>query len=34
MQQTIDDFIQLGFKDEVLEKVFYQNAASLLKLGN
>jgi uncharacterized protein len=34
MQQTIADFMQLGFKDEVLEKVFYQNAASLLKLGN
>ncbi|KQT43883.1 MULTISPECIES: amidohydrolase family protein [unclassified Methylophilus] len=33
MQQTIDDFIQLGFKDEVLEKVFYSNAAGLLNLG-
>jgi uncharacterized protein len=33
MKQTIDDFAALGFKDAVLEKVFYQNAARLLKLS-
>lgn len=33
MKQTIDDFAALGFKDAVLEKVFYQNAAQLLKLS-
>ncbi|MGX8882439.1 amidohydrolase family protein [Methylovorus sp. SPW-M1] len=30
MQQTVQDFAALGFKDEVLDKVFYQNAARLL----
>jgi uncharacterized protein len=33
MKQTVDDFIQLGFKDQVLEKVLYQNAAKLLNLA-
>lgn len=32
MRQTVDDFIRLGWKDGVLEKVLYENARGLLKL--
>ena len=32
MKQTVDDFAALGFKDEVLDKVFYQNAERVLKI--
>lgn len=32
MKQTVDDFAALGFKDSVLDKVFYQNAQQLLKI--
>ncbi|ROH84481.1 amidohydrolase [Pseudomethylobacillus aquaticus] len=33
MRQSVDDFSALGFKDAVLDKVFYQNAARLLKIS-
>ncbi|PPD10619.1 amidohydrolase family protein [Methylophilus sp.] len=33
MEQTVADFAALGFKDAVLEKVFYQNAARVLNLS-
>jgi len=33
MKQTVDDFAALGFKDAVLDKVFYQNAGQLLKIA-
>ncbi|UOA08142.1 amidohydrolase family protein [Methylobacter sp. S3L5C] len=32
LKQTIDDFAALGFKDTVLDKVFYQNAEQLLNI--
>jgi len=32
MQQTVDDFIGLGFKEGVLEDVLFNNATQLLKL--
>lgn len=32
MKQTVDDFAALGFKDAVLDKVFYKNAERLLKI--
>lgn len=32
MKQTVDDFASLGFKDEVLDKVFYQNAEKVLNI--
>lgn len=32
MRQTVDDFLNLGFKDEVLDAVLYGNAERLLKL--
>ncbi len=32
MRQTVDDFLQLGFRDEVLDNVLYRNAERLLKL--
>jgi len=32
MKETIDRFLKLPFKPEVLPKVLYQNAARLLKL--
>ena len=32
MGQTVDDFIGLGFKGEVLEDVLFNNAIQLLKL--
>ncbi len=32
MRQSADDYEQLGFRDDVLEKVFYGNAARLLKM--
>lgn len=32
IKQSIDDYAALGFRDEVLEKVFYSNAKALLKL--
>jgi predicted TIM-barrel fold metal-dependent hydrolase len=33
MRQTVDDFLNLGFKEEVLDSVLYKNAERLLKLG-
>ena len=33
MRQTVDDFLNLGFKDEVLDGVLYRNAERVLKLG-
>lgn len=32
MRQTVDDFLNLGFKEEVLDSVFYKNAERVLKL--
>ena len=32
IRQSIDDFLQLGFKDEVLDKVLYRNARDLFRL--
>lgn len=32
MKQTVDDFRALGFLDDVLDKVFYQNAERLLNI--
>jgi predicted TIM-barrel fold metal-dependent hydrolase len=32
MRQTIDDFLQLGIKEEALEQVLYANAQRLVKL--
>lgn len=32
MRQTVDDFLQLGFRDEVLDAVLYRNAERVLKL--
>jgi len=32
LKQSIDEFIKLGFKDSILDKLLYQNAQSLLKL--
>jgi predicted TIM-barrel fold metal-dependent hydrolase len=32
MRQSADDYEQLGFRDGVLEKMFYGNAARLLKI--
>lgn len=32
MRQTVEDFLQLGFKNEVLDAVLYGNAERLLKL--
>lgn len=32
MKQTVDDFISLGFRDEVLDKALYHNAEKLLKI--
>jgi len=31
MRQSVEDYQQLGFRDDVLEKLFYGNAARLLK---
>ncbi len=33
MRQTVDDFLNLGFKDEVLDGLLYRNAERVLKLG-
>lgn len=33
MRQTVDDFLNLGWKDEVLDGLLYRNAERLLKLG-
>jgi len=33
MKQSVEDYERLGFSDDVLEKVFFANAARLLKLG-
>jgi predicted TIM-barrel fold metal-dependent hydrolase len=33
MGQTVDDFTKLGLSDDSLDRVLYQNAARLLKLG-
>ncbi|MFE3838720.1 amidohydrolase family protein [Pseudogemmobacter sonorensis] len=32
IDQTVEDFVRLGFREDVLEKLLYQNAARLLKL--
>lgn len=32
MRQTVDDYLNLGFKDEVLDGVMYRNAERVLKL--
>ena len=32
MKQTIEDFIKLGFKDEILDNLFYKNAKRVLSL--
>jgi predicted TIM-barrel fold metal-dependent hydrolase len=32
MRQTVDDFLNLGFKEEVLDNVLYKNAERVLKL--
>lgn len=32
IKQSIDDFLKLGFKESVLDKVLYSNAAKLLKI--
>lgn len=32
MRQTVDDFLDLGFKDEVLDAVLHKNAERILKL--
>ena len=32
MRQTVDDFLKLGWKDEVLDDLLYGNARRLLKL--
>ena len=32
MKQTIDDFLGLGFKDEILDNLFYKNAQRVLKI--
>ncbi len=32
MKQSVDDFAALGFKDSVLDKVFYQNAERVLRI--
>ena len=33
MRQTVDDFLNLGFNEEVLDKVLYQNAERVLNLS-
>ena len=33
MRQSVEDYQRLGFRDDVLEKLFHDNAARLLKLG-
>lgn len=33
MRQTVDDFLNLGFKEEVLDHVLYKNAERVLKLA-
>ena len=33
MRQSADDYEQLGFSDEALDKVFFANAARLLKVS-
>ena len=33
MKQTVEDFLALGFKDEVLDGLLLGNADRLLKLG-
>jgi predicted TIM-barrel fold metal-dependent hydrolase len=33
MKQSVDEFTKLGFKDEVLDKVFYKNSARLLRIN-
>lgn len=33
MRQTVDDFLNLGFKEEVLDSVLYKNAERVLKLA-
>jgi len=33
MKQTIDDFLALGLKDEVLDDVLFNNANRILKLA-
>jgi predicted TIM-barrel fold metal-dependent hydrolase len=33
MKQSVEDYERLGFSDDVLEKLFFANAARLLKLG-
>jgi predicted TIM-barrel fold metal-dependent hydrolase len=33
MKQTIDDFLELGFKDEILDNLFHKNAKRILKLN-
>ena len=32
MRQSIEDYQRIGFRDDVLDKLFYRNAARLLKL--
>nr|WP_252981555.1 hypothetical protein [Aliarcobacter butzleri] len=32
MKQTIEDFLKLGFKDEILDNLFYKNAERVLNL--
>ncbi len=32
IKQSIEDFLQLGFKESVIDKVLYDNAARILKL--
>lgn len=34
MQQTVDDFAALGFKESILDKLFYKNAEIILKIAN
>jgi predicted TIM-barrel fold metal-dependent hydrolase len=32
IRQSVDDFLQLGFKESILDKLLYGNAARLFKL--
>lgn len=32
MRQTVDDFLALGFKESILDKLFYKNAEDILKV--
>jgi predicted TIM-barrel fold metal-dependent hydrolase len=33
MKQSVDDYRQLGFKDDVIENVMFRNAERVLKLA-